>query len=201
MGLFSKDIKTLDDLFLHGLQDIYYAENQIIKSLPKMIENATNAQLKKGFETHLAETENQVKRLEQVFELLQSEAKGKKCPAIDGILSEGDEVMGEVADAQVLDVAIVAAAQAVEHYEMTRYGALIAWASELGRADCAAVLKKNLAEEKATDQKLTAMAERRVNPTAAPSNRARARKTAQARPRRTAKKSKRTPAKSARRRA
>jgi ferritin-like metal-binding protein YciE len=201
MGLFSKDIKTLDDLFLHGLQDIYYAENQIIKALPKMIENTTNAQLKKGFETHLAETENQVKRLEQVFEMLPADSKGKKCPAIDGILSEGDEVMGEVADPDVRDVAIVAAAHAVEHDEMTRYGALIAWASELGRTDSAAALKKNLAEEKATDQKLTAMAERRVNPAAAPSNRARARKTAQAAPRRAAKKAKRAPAKSTRRRA
>jgi ferritin-like metal-binding protein YciE len=166
MGLFTKDIKTLDDLFLHGLQDIYYAENQIVKALPKMIENASNAALKKGFETHLAETENQVSRLEQVFEMLPAEASGKKCPAIDGILKEGDEVMGEVADDDVLNVAIVAAAQAVEHYEITRYGALIAWATELGRADCAAVLKKNLAEEKATDAKLTAMAEKRVNPRA-----------------------------------
>ena len=166
MGLFSKDIKTLDDLFLHGLQDIYYAENQIIKALPKMIENTTNAQLKKGFETHLAETENQVKRLEQVFEMLPADSKGKKCPAIDGILSEGDEVMGEVADPDVRDVAIVAAAQAVEHYEMTRYGALIAWATELGRTDVVPHFKANLAEEKATDQKLTAMAERRFNPQA-----------------------------------
>jgi ferritin-like metal-binding protein YciE len=167
MGLFTKDIKTLDDLFLHGLQDIYYAENQIIKALPKMIENASKAELKKGFETHLAETENQVKRLEQVFEMLPAEASGKKCPAIDGILKEGDEVMGEVANDDVRDVAIVAAAQAVEHYEITRYGALIAWATELGRGDCAAVLKKNLAEEKATDAKLNAMAEKRVNPRAA----------------------------------
>jgi len=168
MGLFTKDIKTLDDLFLHGLQDIYYAENQIIKALPKMIEKASKAGLKKGFETHLAETENQVKRLEQVFEMLPAEASGKKCPAIDGILKEGDEVMGEVADDDVLDVAIVAAAQAVEHYEIARYGALIAWASELGRNDCAAVLKKNLAEEKATDAKLNAMAEKRVNAHANP---------------------------------
>jgi ferritin-like metal-binding protein YciE len=201
MGLFSKDIKSMDDLFLHGLQDMYYAENQIVKALPKMIENATNAQLKKGFKTHLAETENQVKRLERVFEMLPAEAQGKKCPAIDGILAEGEDVMGEVADEDVLNVAMIAAGQAVEHYEITRYGALIAWASELGRSDCAAVLKKNLAEEKATDQKLTAMAERRINPSAAPSGRTRARKAAQARPRRAAKKSKRSTAKAARRRA
>jgi ferritin-like metal-binding protein YciE len=199
MGLFSKDIKTLDDLFLHGLQDIYYAENQIIKALPKMIENAKNAQLKKGFKTHLEETENQVKRLEQVFEMLPSEAKGTKCPAIDGILKEGDDIMGEVADDDVLNVAIIGAGQAVEHYEIARYGALIAWATELGRSDCAAVLKKNLAEEKATDAKLTAMAQQRVNPSAAPSNRSRStRKTAQVAPSRAAKK---RGSKSARRRA
>jgi ferritin-like metal-binding protein YciE len=95
--------------------------------------------------------------------MLPAEASGKKCPAIDGILKEGDEVMGEVADDDVLDVAIVAAAQAVEHYEIARYGALIAWASELGHNDCATVLKRNLAEEKATDAKLNAMAEKRVN--------------------------------------
>lgn len=179
MGLFTKDIKTLDDLLLHGLQDIYYAENQIIKALPKMIEKASYAGLKKSFETHLAETENQLKRLEQVFEMLPAEASGKKCPAIDGILKEGDEVMGEVADDDVLNVAIIAAAQAVEHYEITRYGALIAWASELGRGDCAALLKKNLAEEKATDAKLNAMAEKRVNSRAAPQPRRHAaRKTA-----------------------
>lgn len=197
MGLFSKDIKTLDDLFLHGLQDIYYAENQIIKALPRMIENAKNAQLKKGFKTHLEETENQVKRLEQVFEMLPSEAKGTKCPAIDGILKEGDDIMGEVANDDVLNVAIIGAGQAVEHYEIARYGALIAWANELGRSDCAAVLKKNLAEEKATDAKLTAMAEQRVNRSAAPSNHQRStRKTAQASSRRSSKK---RPSKSRRR--
>jgi ferritin-like metal-binding protein YciE len=179
----------LDDLFLHGLQDIYYAENQIIRALPKMIENAKNAQLKAGFKTHLSETENQVKRLEQVFEMLPAKAKGTKCPAIDGILKEGEELMGEVADKEVLNVAILGAAQAVEHYEIARYGSLVGWATELGRNDCAAVLKKNLAEEKATDAKLTAMAQQRVNPNAAPSNRARTtRKTAQVSPRRTSKK-------------
>jgi ferritin-like metal-binding protein YciE len=200
VGLFSKDIKTFDDLFLHGLQDLYYAENQIIKALPKMIESAKDAKLKQGFKTHLAETENQVKRLEQVFELLEAEAKGKKCPAIDGIIAEGDEVMGEVADDDVLNAAIIGAAQAVEHYEIARYGTLIAWATEIGRNDCAAVLKKNLAEEKATDEKLTAMAQGRVNPRAAPSPRQRTRKTAQASSHR-APKNKRTARKAARRRA
>jgi ferritin-like metal-binding protein YciE len=166
MGFFTKDIKTLDDMFMHGLQDLYYAENQIMKALPEMIEKATNPTLRAGFEKHLAETEGQVHRLRQVFELMDAEPKGEKCPAIDGILKEGRELMGEIDDEDVMNVGLVAAAQAVEHYEITRYGALIAWASELGRTDSIPHLKANLAEEKATDQKLTQMAERRVNPQA-----------------------------------
>jgi ferritin-like metal-binding protein YciE len=166
MGFFTKDIKSLNDLFMHGLQDLYYAENQIAQALPGMIEKATNAQLRAGFEKHLSETEGQVHRLRQVFELLDADPKGEKCPAIDGILKEGKELMGEIDDEDVMNVGLVAAAQAVEHYEITRYGALIAWASELGRTDVIPHLKASLAEEKATDQKLTAMAERRVNPQA-----------------------------------
>jgi ferritin-like metal-binding protein YciE len=161
MGFFSKDIKSLNDLFVHGLQDLYYAENQIMKALPDMIEKATDAQLRAGFEQHLAETEGQLHRLRQVFELLEVEPKGEKCPAIDGILKEGKELMGEIDDEDVMNVGLVAAAQAVEHYEITRYGALIAWAGELGRSDCIPHFKANLAEEKATDLKLTAMSERR----------------------------------------
>jgi len=168
MGLFSKDIKTLDDLFLHGLQDIYYAEQQITEALPKMIENAKNARLKQGLKTHLGETKNQVKRLEQAFRLYGEEPQAKKCPSIDGIIKEGEEVMGNIADDKVLNVALIGAAQSVEHYEISRYGALIAWATQLGRRDCAAILRRNLAEEKATDKKLSAMAETRVNPSAAP---------------------------------
>jgi ferritin-like metal-binding protein YciE len=164
VGFFSKDIKTMNDLFMHGLQDLYYAERAIAKSLPDMIEKATNPQLRAGFEKHLKETEGQIKRLEQVFELLDAEAKGEKCPAIDGILKEGSELAGEIDDADVMNVGLIAAAQAVEHYEITRYGALIAWASELGRGDCVPLLRASLAEERATDQKLTALAERRVNP-------------------------------------
>ncbi len=167
MGFFSKDIKSMDDLFVHTLQDIYYAEQQIAKNLPKMIEKASNPQLKQGFETHLQETKQQIGRLEEVFRMHGVEAKGVNCPAIDGILKEADEIAGEVEDHSVLDAALVAAAQAVEHYEMTRYGTLIAWAKELGRQDCAAVLKKNLDEEKATDKKLTEMAESRINLAAA----------------------------------
>ena len=164
MGFFTKDIKSLNDLFMHGLQDLYYAENQIMKALPGMIEKATDAQLRAGFEKHLAETEGQVHRLRQVFELLEAEPKGDKCPAIDGILREGRDLMSEIDDEDVMNVGLVAAAQAVEHYEITRYGALIAWATELGRTDVVPMFKANLAEEKATDQKLTQMAERRVNP-------------------------------------
>jgi ferritin-like metal-binding protein YciE len=166
MGLFSKDIKSMDDLFLHGLQDLYYAENQILKALPKLIDKATDAALKQGFKAHLGETEGQVKRLEQVFALLDESPQGTKCPAIDGILKEGDDTIGEIEGDDILNVAMIAGAQAVEHYEITRYGALIAWAAELGKKGCIPLLKKNLAEEKATDEKLTALAERRVNPAA-----------------------------------
>ena len=167
MGLFSKDIKTLDDLFVHTLQDIYYAENQITKALPNMISKATDPQLKQGFQTHLAETQNQIKRLEQVFKMHGHSPKGVDCPAIDGIIKEANEVAGEVADKEVLDAALLASAQAVEHYEITRYGTLIAWAQQLGRNDCASVLQQNLDEEKATDKKLTEIAESKVNRKAA----------------------------------
>ncbi|MGB8108283.1 MAG: ferritin-like domain-containing protein [Pseudolabrys sp.] len=167
MGLFSKDIKTLDDLFVHQLRDIYYAEKQIVQALPDMIEKAKDPGLKQGFETHLGETKNHVKRLEQVFKMHGVEAKGVECPAIDGIIEEADEIAGEVDDKKVLDAALIAAAQAVEHYEITRYGTLIAWAKQLGRPDCASVLQENLEEEKAADSKLTSLAERSVNVKAA----------------------------------
>ena len=138
MGIFSKDIKTFDDLFVHTLQDIYYAEKKILKSLPDMIEKASDPQLKQSFQTHLSETEGQVKRLEQVFQMHGTKAKAVTCPAIDGIISEAQEIAGEVEDKEVLDAALIAAAQAVEHYEITRYGTLVAWAKRLGRNDCAA---------------------------------------------------------------
>jgi ferritin-like metal-binding protein YciE len=163
MGLFSKDIKTMNDLFVHTLRDIYYAENQILKALPEMIEKATDAQLKQAFQSHLAETKNQVKRVEQVFQMHGVEAKGIDCPAIDGIIEEANDVAGEIADKEVLNAALAGAAQAVEHYEIARYGTLIAWAKQLGRNDCASVLQKNLDEEKAADKKLTAIAEARLN--------------------------------------
>jgi ferritin-like metal-binding protein YciE len=167
MGFFSKDIKTMDDLFVHTLRDIYYAEKQILKALPDMIEKATDAQLKQGFQSHLRETENHVARVEEVFRMHGVAIKGVDCPAIDGIIEEAEDVAGEVDDKQVLDAALIAAAQAVEHYEITRYGTLVAWAKQLGREDCASVLQKNLDEEKAVDKKLTAMAEGKINRKAA----------------------------------
>jgi ferritin-like metal-binding protein YciE len=163
MGLFSKDIATLDDLFVHTLQDIYYAEKQLVKALPDMASKASNAKLKKGFQDHLRETENHVKRLEQVFEMHGKKPKAVDCPAIDGIIEEANEIAGDVDDKEVLDAALIAAGQAAEHYEITRYGTLVAWAKQLGRDDCAAVLRKNLDEEHAADKKLTALAEGSLN--------------------------------------
>ena len=167
MGFFSKDIRNMDDLFVHTLRDIYYAEKQILKALPEMIDKARDPQLRQGFQTHMRETEGHVDRLEKVFRLHGREPQGVDCPAIDGIIEEAEDVAGEVADEMVLDAALIAAAQAVEHYEITRYGTLIAWAKQLGRNDCATLLQQNLDEEKATDQKLTALAESKVNRRAA----------------------------------
>jgi ferritin-like metal-binding protein YciE len=167
MGLFSKPIKTLDDLFVHTLQDIYYVENQIVKSLPTMIQKATDPQLKRAFETHLGETKTHVTRLEQVFKMHGQEAKGVNCPVIDGLVEEAEEIMGDADDPEVLDAALLSAAQAVEHYEITRYGTLAAWAKQLGRNDCASVLHQTLDEEKKTDTLLTQLAESKVNRKAA----------------------------------
>lgn len=167
MGIFTKDIKTMDDLFTHQLQDIYYAENQITKALPTMIGKASDPQLKQGFETHLAETENQIRRLDQVFQALGQSPKGVTCQAIDGIIAEANEIAGEVEDKDVLDAALIAAAQAVEHYEITRYGTLVAWAQQLGKTQVVSLLEQNLNEEKATDSRLTAMAESKINRRAA----------------------------------
>lgn len=163
MGLFTKDIETLHDLFLHTLQDIYYAENQITKALPKMIAKATDPQLKAGFEQHLRETEGQIARLEQAFDSLGETAKAVNCPAIDGIIKEANEVAGDIADKAVLDAALIASAQAVEHYEITRYGTLIAWAGEMGHDRVVTLLQQTLDEEKATDDKLTQMATSTAN--------------------------------------
>ncbi len=163
MGLFTRDIKSMDDLFLHTLQDVYYAENQIVKSLPAMIDKATNRELSAGLRSHLRETEGQVRRLEQVFERLDKTPKGVDCPAIDGLIKESNEVAGEVDDKKVLDAAIIGSAQAIEHYEISRYGTLIAWARELGHDNVVPLLNANLKEEKAADKKLNVLAEGGVN--------------------------------------
>ena len=175
MGLFTKDIKSMEDLFIHTLQDVYYAENQIVKSLPKMIEKATNRELASGLRTHLAETEHQVSRLEQVFKALGESPKGTDCAAMDGLIKEADDVAGEVDDKKVLDAAIIGNAQAIEHYEISRYGTLIAWAEELGHDNVIRFLKANLIEEKAADKKLNALAEAKLNRKAGGNNVAAAR--------------------------
>ncbi len=167
MGMFSKPIKNLDDLFIHTLQDIYYAENQITKALPQMIEKTTNPALKQGFESHLQETHQHVKRLEGIFQSLDQPVKGVTCDAIDGLIKEAKGIISDVDDASVLDVALASSAQAVEHYEISRYGTLIALASQLGHSQCVSQLKATLDEEKAADRKLTEIAESRVNRQAA----------------------------------
>jgi len=161
MGFFTKDIKTMDDLLLHGLQDIYYAEQQITKALPTMIEQATNRDLAKGLKDHLEETNKQIERLDQVFKKLGKKPSGTDCPAIDGLIKEANQTSSEVEDKSVLDAAIVANAQAVEHYEISRYGTLIAWAEELGHDDIVRFLNTNLNEEKAANTKLNTVALRK----------------------------------------
>jgi ferritin-like metal-binding protein YciE len=161
MGLFSKDIQNMDDLLLHGLHDIYYAEKQITKALPKMIDKATNRDLAQGLKSHLEETNKQIERLDQVFKKLGKTPQSTDCPAIDGLIKEADNTAGEVEDKSVLDAAIIANAQAVEHYEIARYGTLIAWAEELGHDDIVRFLTTNLNEEKAANTKLTTVALRK----------------------------------------
>ncbi|TGU94380.1 ferritin-like domain-containing protein [Mesorhizobium sp. M00.F.Ca.ET.151.01.1.1] len=155
--------KGLEALFLDGLKDIYYAEKKILKALPKMAKGAESEDLAAAFEKHLAETEGQVDRLEQVFELLDKPARGKTCPAIDGILEEGSEILEEYKGAPALDAGLVGAAQAVEHYEIARYGTLIAWAEQLGKGDVVKLLNATLEEEMATDEALSSLGEGGVN--------------------------------------
>lgn len=153
----------LGDLFLDGLKDIYYAEKKILKALPKMAKGAESEQVSSAFEKHRTETEGHVDRLEQVFELLHKPARGKTCPAIDGIIEEGSEILEEYKGAPALDAGLVAAAQAVEHYEIARYGTLIAWAEQLGMSDAVKLLQATLDEESATDEALTVLGEGGVN--------------------------------------
>ena len=155
--------KDLNALFLDTLKDIYYAEKEIYKSLPKMAKAANSDQLRQAFEKHHDETEGQIERLEKIFDLLGKPARGKKCDAIEGILDEGKEIMEEYADTPALDAGLLAAAQAVEHYEISRYGTLKAWALKLGNQQAAKLLDQTLAEEKKTDDSLTKLAETAVN--------------------------------------
>lgn len=155
--------KTLDTLFHDTLKDIYYAERKILKSLPKMTKSAQTPELKAAFEKHADETEGQIERLQQVFELIGKPARGKTCDAILGILAEGEEIMEDYKGTAALDAGLIAAAQAVEHYEITRYGTLKRWATVLGMTEAAALLDQTLQEESKTDESLTALADAAVN--------------------------------------
>ncbi|WP_342711148.1 ferritin-like domain-containing protein [Bradyrhizobium sp. B124] len=159
--------KDLSALFLDTLKDIYYAEKQIYKALPKMAKAASSDKLRAAFEKHHEETEGQIDRLEKIFELLGKPARGKKCDAIEGIIDEGKEIMDEYADTPALDPGLLAAAQAVEHYEISRYGTLKAWASKLSMNEAVKLLDQTLAEEKKTDDALTKLAVAAINAEAA----------------------------------
>jgi ferritin-like metal-binding protein YciE len=158
-------LATLDALFEDTLRDMYYAEKKLVKTLPKMAKKATSEDLADAFNTHKTETEGHVKRIEEIFEMLGKAARAKKCEAMEGLTKEGAHVMEEAEEDGVLDAGLIASAQAVEHYEIARYGTLIAWANQLDLSDAAALLEENLSEEKAADEKLTSIAET-VNPTA-----------------------------------
>jgi ferritin-like metal-binding protein YciE len=159
----AKTPKTLDDLFHDTLKDIYYAEKKILTALPKMAKAAHSGGLRAAFQKHHRETEGQVQRLEKVFQLIEEPAKGKKCAAIEGILEEGQEIMEEYKGNPALDAGLLAAAQAVEHYEISRYGTLKTWAEKLGLQQAAKLLDQTLTEEKNTDEALTELAEAAVN--------------------------------------
>ena len=160
-------LRSMEDLFMHTLKDIFYAERQILRTLPRMIKKAGSTELRKAFETHRDETERQIERLQKIFESLDAAARGVKCEAIEGIIAEADHLAEEIEDKDVLDAGLIGSAQAVEHYEITRYGTLIAWAEQLGMNDAAKLLRETLEEEKRTDQKLTELAQARVNKQAA----------------------------------
>lgn len=155
--------KTLEDLFHETLKDIYYAERKILKALPKMARGAQDEKLKAAFLQHKEETEGQVERLQQVFEIIGKRPRAKTCPAIDGIVEEGEEIMEEFKGSPALDAGLLAAAQAVEHYEISRYGTLRAWAQQLGYKDAVKLLDETLTEESKTDEALTKLAEKAVN--------------------------------------
>ena len=155
--------KRLDDLFEHTLKDMYYAEKKILKALPKMIKAAQESELKEGLESHRVETEGHVEKLEEVFGILGTVPKAVKCEAIDGILGEGDGILKDFGKTKACDAAIIFSGQAVEHYEITRYGSMHAWALSLGMDEAAEIIESILKEEKAADVKLTELAESRIN--------------------------------------
>ena len=155
--------KTLEDLFHETLKDIYYAERKILKALPKMAKGAEAQELKAAFEKHKEQTEGHVERLQQVFELFGKRAQGKTCPAIDGIIEEGEEIMEDFKGTPALDAGLISAAQAVEHYEITRYGTLKRWAQSLGMSDAVRLLDMTLKEEEKTDVDLTRLADADAN--------------------------------------
>jgi ferritin-like metal-binding protein YciE len=159
----TKEAKTLDELFHDTLKDIYFAEKKILSTLPKMKKAAQSSELKAAFEKHATETEGQVKRLEKVFGIIDKKPQGKTCDAIVGITDEGAEIMKEYKGSPALDAGLLAAAQAVEHYEISRYGTLKAWAKELGLNDAARLLDETLKEEEKTDKTLTQIAESAIN--------------------------------------
>lgn len=160
-------MKSMDDLFLHGLQDIYTAEKRILQSLPTMAQSVGTNELKQALEQHRDETQQHVRRLEEVFKMIGEKPKGVECKAIDGIIGEAQQEMKEIEDDAVCEAAIIASAQAVEHYEITRYGTLTAWAKQLGHTDAANLLHETLEEEKHTDELLTKLAKEKINRAAA----------------------------------
>jgi len=160
-------IKTMKDLFVHGLKDIYYVEKKLVSELPRIAKKATDPELKRAFEDHAAQTENHLSRLEEVFQQIELQPRGEKCEALEGILDETKELLKDVKDPQVLDAGLLAEAQAVEHYEITRYGTLIAWSRQLGLRDAEPLLNETLEEEKEADKLLTEIAEAEINRKAA----------------------------------
>jgi ferritin-like metal-binding protein YciE len=160
-------VNSLNDLFMETLKDLYYVEKKLVKTLPKMAQKASSEDLKEAIESHLNETETHVRRLEQVFELLDQKATAKTCEALEGLIREAEETMGEISDEQTLDAAIISSAQTVEHYEIARYGTLACWAAEIGNSEVAELLEQTLEEEKAADEKLSTIAEDAVNQRAA----------------------------------
>lgn len=160
-------LRSMEDLFLHTLKDIYYAERQILRTLPRMVKKAGSPELKQALEKHRDETERQIERLQKVFESVDAAARGVKCEAIEGIIAEAEHLAEEIEDKEVLDAGLIGSAQAVEHYEITRYGTLVAWAQQLGMKEAVKLLSETLEEEKRTDRLLTEMAQQRINRQAA----------------------------------